>query len=201
MNKLIDAIGSIDDKAVENALAIDSAEKLKVAVLLEKRSLRLRYMRGISALAACLCLMIFGGAVLRNALYHEKPVKAVSPITEVSSADEMKKYLGFDFPVLTEKSPDKYLIYSFNGEAQKGCVRYGDGSELSAAHGTGDISGIFGAKLTGSKTTDGISVYYYSMDNYNYAIWKHNGFSYCYIAAEDETDLCSTIGEIIEIIK
>lgn len=202
MEKIEYAMGSISDELLEEALAADSAEKLARVRRAEGAKRRRLTIRCLSALAACVCLCFCAAAVYRNiASRADGRLEIASPVTEVESAEEMVKYLGFDIPVLADKSVDSYMVYSDGKYAYRGEISYSDGSSFCAEKGSGDISGIYGGTLQGSQTISGINVYFYSMEDTRYAIWSDGGISCCYCASADEANYSNQIAELISAGK
>ena len=201
-NKIEDAVGRVDDDIIMSALEIDSAEKLRDATGKERRRKSMRVIRNISAAAACLCVCVLMAFVLTGQSNpNEEPLKVGSPITEVGSAEEMQKYLGFSVPVSEDKEIIKRVIYAHGDYVYMGEIVYGDGTGYKISRGSGDISGIYGAKLDGSVEYESVNVYYYSLLDTHYAIWSHNGYSFCYYLSDSETDFAKSITELINQIE
>ena len=202
MGKIETAISNIPDVLLEEALEADSAEKLKKAKRFGNAKLRAKAVRYISALAACLCLCVCAAYIHQHLLSATGGrLEVASPITQVDSAEEMGKYLGFDVPVLSDKNAASYTVYAYEKYAYRGEITYSDGSVFCAERGNGDISGIYGGALQGTQTVSRVTVYFYSMENIRYAIWSSNGLSYCYCASPYETDYSKQIAELISAIK
>ena len=211
-DKFTDAVGGIDENIIAQAINTDSAEKLERLVRAEK----MRKVRGcvkiVAAIAACICIAFTSAAMMRDLSEGENPDVMISnPITYVDSYDEMEKYLGYSVPVLEEKMPESYVIFASDGRAESGTVKYSDGSELKTMRGSGDISGVFGAKLLGDINISGVTVHYYSFESTVYSVWSIGGYSYCYSthANKDssgtpntaESDVYSVTEKIIYILK
>lgn len=105
-SKIEDAVNNISDRAVSEALDIDSAEKLREAAKPELKRSRMKLIRRVSALAACLCVCICAAALV---VHFNKPseglVSVSSPVFQVDSAEEMIKYLGFFSRCKAERPP------------------------------------------------------------------------------------------------
>ena len=141
------------------------------------------------AVAACLCLVVAGGAVFApnrgNAVPDPAPVQIPNPIITVSSVEEMEHYLDFDVPVL-EKEVASYSVLIEDSYPTMGQIDYADGSEFRMQYGSGDISGIYGGTLEKSENIGGVNVEYYKYENTTYAIWEQNGFTFSYVSANGE---------------
>ncbi len=209
-DKFIDAVGGVDDVFVNEGLNIDSASKLKAAVAAERHRRLMRTARVLGAAAACLTLIVGVTVIARqpwrapvsdpSETTAENLVQGGNPVVEVEGYDAMEQELGFYVPRLT-RTVERFEVVSCGGRATEGHVWYADGSALFKAHGTGDISGVFGAQLKNSVVYDGVTVYFYaygdgsSAGEKSYAVWSHNGCSYCYRAADD--DIYDTVRKIV----
>jgi len=112
----------------------------------------------------------------------------------------MKKYLGFDVPVLN-KEVENYLVIGDDNYATHARIIYKDGTEFNMEKGLSDVSGIYGATLVKEEKIDNVNVkfYKYEFENTknNYIIWEINGFSYSY--SNDNNEI--TENEVTELIK
>lgn len=201
VDKFTDAVGRIDEAVVAEAMETDSAEKLNLLVKKEKvRRLR-SAIKSIAAAAACICIVLTTALVLRSTGEGtDQPGKVMisNPVTYVDSYDEMEKYLGYSVPRLDEKTPESYIVFASNGNAESGTVKYSDGSELKIMRGSGDISGIFGGKLTGDRDILGVTVHFYVFGSTVYSVWTESGYSYCYVASSgEESDVYSVTEKFI----
>ena len=178
---LFEVLGEIDEAYVKGAKEMKTAEKK-------------RNWKAWGAMAACLCLVVGGGVLLRGHGADPAPapaaVEVVSPFLEVASVEEMEEYLDFDIPVL-EKEIAVCQVYVEDGYPRMGQVDYADGTEFRMKYGSGDISGIFGAAPTESRDIDGITVSWYRYDDadgaaLSYAAWERDGFTFSYAAFQDE---------------
>ncbi len=95
-----DAMGELDSRYVEEAARY------------RKRAGRSGWMKW-GAVAACLCLMVVGGAMLAQKSGTGAPdpdfVQIPNPVLSVASAEEMEAYLDFDVPVL-DKEVGGYFV-------------------------------------------------------------------------------------------
>ncbi len=213
-DKFTDALGGIDENIVAQAITTDSAEKLGRLVRAEK----MRRLRGcvkiVAAVAACICIAFTSAAMMRDPNGEQDipgNMMMSNPVTYVDSYDEMEKCLGYSVPVLKEKTPESYIIFSSDGKVESGRVEYTDGSSLKVMRGSGDISGIFGGKLLGDINISGVTVHYYSFDCTVYSVWSAGGYSYCYSTSAEknaagelntaESDVYSVTEKIIYILK
>lgn len=174
-----DAMSELDPKYVDEALNY------------RKKAKQPGWIRW-GAMAACLCLVIAGGAVfLRNgnsAVPNPDYVQIPNPIVEVATVDEMEQYLDFDVPVLNKEAAS-YSVLVLDNHPTMGQIDYADGSTFRMQYGSGDISGIYGGTLEESREIDGVEVRYYQYaDQYaetTYAIWEQNGFTFSYVYVAD----------------
>lgn len=197
-----EAVSQIDGELIEKAIDTDSAQKLREAVRAEKRRAKLKLIRAIAAAAACLCICVCSAILFFSKDNRQtQPLRVTSPITEVSSVEEMRRYLGFPVVSLPEKTVSAYLIYASDGLAQIGEIVYSDGSEYRVSRGSGDISGIFGAAADGSFICENVTVSCYSMSDTRYAIWESNGFAHSYKTASADADFSSTVGRLVKLTE
>ena len=167
--KFSEAMGKLDSKYVEEAVHYRAKKPNRWA----------RW----GALAACLCIMAAGGAVLaqngKPAAPSPSLVEVTSPIITVQSAAEMEEYLDFPVPVL-DKEAASYSVFVTDGYPTMGQVDYADGSAFRVQYGSGDISGIYGGSLVETRELEGVSVHFYAYADTSYAIWEQDGFSFSY---------------------
>ena len=161
--KFSDAMSEIDGRYVDEAL--NYKKKVKKPVWIKW-----------GAMAACLCLMLVAGVTSlqrgSSTIPDPEKVQVPNPIIEAATLEEMERYLDFDVPVLDKE------------------ITYADGSEFRIRYGSGDISGIFGSTLEGSKEINGIKVEYYKYKEITYAIWEQSGFTFSYVYTNDgDTDV------------
>lgn len=196
-----DAVCKIGDSFIQSAIETDTAEKLHEAIRQEQHRKRMKLIRNISSVAACLCLCMCVGFLLfgQNA-GHDQLAQVDSPVTEVSSINEMQKYLGFTVPSIQSKTASGYILYAFDNYAQEGEIKYTDGSGFKISRGSGDISGVYGATLIGSANYDSVTVYCYSFMDLRYAVWSCKGYACCYYAADGESDYSTIISGLINMI-
>ena len=165
-----DAMGELDSRYVEEA------------AYYRKRAGRSGWMKW-GAVAACLCLMVVGGAMLAQKSGTGAPdpdfVQIPNPVLSVASAEEMEAYLDFDVPVL-DKEVGGYFVLVEEGYPTMGQIDYADGSAFRMQYGSGDISGIHGGTFEKSEEIAGVRVEYYSYNEISYAIWEQNGFTFSY---------------------
>lgn len=166
-------IGNIDEKYIEEAKK--PMKKNKIVNF-----------KTWGALAACLCMVFLGTTMFHN-LSVSKPnpeyVQIPSPILEVSSVEEMEKYLDFDVPVL-DKDVKAYIVMVIDGYPRSARIEYEDSSTFNMEYGTGDISGIYGGTFDREETINGVKVHFYHYrseatgDDFRYALWETDGFTY-----------------------
>ena len=178
--KFSDAMSEIDGRYVDEAL--NYKKKVKKPVWIKW-----------GAMAACLCLMLVAGVTSlqrgSSTIPDPEKVQVPNPIIEAATLEEMERYLDFDVPVL-DKEIKLYSVYIEDDDPAMGQITYADGSEFRIRYGSGDISGIFGSTLEGSKEINGIKVEYYKYKEITYAIWEQSGFTFSYVYTNDgDTDV------------
>lgn len=210
---MLDALNMIDDKIIENAIEVDSPEKLKEIKMKENAKKKTKIIKIMASCAACVCLILasvvtvnhFSADKSTTKIYTDSSTqsyeksngleKIANPITELKSASEMKKYLGFNVPVLKDKTVKSYIVIGESDYATQGRIIYSDDSDFEMSNGTGlDISGIYGGKLEKTVSINNTSVKIYSLDDTTYAIWSDKTFSYSYStksASEIQTNIKS----------
>lgn len=124
--------------------------------------------------AACACLCICAAAMLQH--FDGSPrtlLRMESAVMEVSSAAEMKDYLGFSVPVLESKNVSAYFLYTSGEYAEKGCVIYDDGSsfQITAEDKTTPEN------TYATENISGVDVQYGSDNGHIYAAWSYHGYS------------------------
>lgn len=206
--KLVDSLSKIDDTLIEDVIDIESIEEYK-----EKKS-KEQYMKinkQIKFLVAGMCAVVtlFVGVLIINngrkySDNNEKGiylVKIANPLVELKNEIEMKKYLGFDVPVL-DKKVEAYVVIDIDDDdyADQGRIIYEDGSDFEIAKiKNKDISGIYGASKIGVIKIDDIEVTKYKGDNTYYITWSNGEYSYSYSELKNiNTDV---IQKIINITK
>ncbi|MGN0159800.1 MAG: hypothetical protein ACI4AQ_00245 [Lachnospiraceae bacterium] len=171
--KLFEVLGDIDEKYVEGAKK----------TMKEKKIINFKTWGGM---AACLCMVVLGTTLFGNfSTSNPNPeyVQVVSPILEVSSAEEMSEYLDFDVPVL-DKAVKAYIVMVIDGYPRSARIEYADNSTFNMEYGTGDISGIHGGTFDREETINGVKIsfyHYYSEvtnEDFRYALWETDGFTY-----------------------
>lgn len=210
-DEFIDAMSGIDDRLLDEALELDSADKLKKAENEERARRFSRISKRLSVLAACICLVavgIFAGGHIASPAGPgtTEPTEIVltpTPMLYCDSYDEMEKALGYSIPKPESKRADSYIVIMSGDKPESGRIIYTDDSELKIAGCTADISGIFGGRLEGTQEYAGVTVHYYSFGTVRYAIWSDGGFSYSFSADGDdaEKNVYDTAKEIINLLK
>ena len=195
---LIDEISNVDSKFVEKALEIDSKEKL-IVERKKERSLKFNNLfKWGSVCLGCLCVVIVGVLMINNNDNKEELMQLPNPLTEVKSISEMKKYLGFNVPVIKDKKISSYIVIGEEKNATHARIVYEDNSSFEMEKGKNkDVSGIYGGELLETRTINNIKVEIYTMENIIYATWSDNEYSYSY-SMEDGTveNLVSDIKKI-----
>ena len=138
------------------------------------------------AVAACLCLVIVGGIMLKQSsdnIPNPKLLQIANPMMKVDSVKEMESYLDFKIPILN-KEVSEYVVFVINGYPEVGRIYYEDGSIFSIKYGNGDISGVFGGTLDVTVKIKETEVSFYIYDSIRYAIWESNGFTYSLTGTE-----------------
>lgn len=180
--KMLDALNHVDDEIIERALNIDSAEKFKEITMKEQTKSKNKIIKMMSAFAACICLVAVAvSAVIGTSSSKHDLVQITDPITEVSSLDEMKDYLGFDVPELKGKKADSYIVIGDDGDkyAYHARVNYTDGTSLEMEKKKdADVSGFYGGTKLETVTISGVSAEIYSLDDTFYANLSVGDYSY-----------------------
>ena len=212
-DEFIDAAGGINDKLLDEAIEIDSAEKLKKAENEERARRFSRIAKRISAVAACICLVTVGIIAGNRMDLVKKPpanttentdtVLTPSPMVYCDSKSEMEEILGFAVPDIPEKRAESYIVIMYGEKAESARIIYEDKSELKMMRGTGDISGIFGAALKASENYRGVNIYYYAFGSCGYSVWSDGGFSYCFMVSDGDSDaeIQKNTKIVIDILK
>ena len=111
----------------------------------------------------------------------EELEQIVNPLTEVNSVEEMKKYLGFDVPVIKDKKVKSYIVIGEDKKAEHARIIYSDGSSFEMEKEVGkDVSGIYGGKFNKKETINDAEVSIYTMEDIKYGIWSDDTYSYSY---------------------
>ena len=132
-------------------------------------------------LGAMICLYMFQdkGQVQDDA--SEEFVTIENPISEVSSLEEMKKYLGFDVPVIEGKEIKSYIVIGEDKKATHARIIYIDESSFDMEKVKDkDVSGIYGGKLSKIEKVGDKEVSLYTMEDIKYGIWSDSEYSYSY---------------------
>ena len=84
----------------------------------------------------CIGVMLFGAMfVMHKDQDKEELLKIANPVTEVKSLNEMKKYLGYEVPLIGEKEVSKYIVIGKGKVANHGRIIYKDKSEFDMEKG------------------------------------------------------------------
>ena len=180
--KMYEVLGEIDEKYIKEAKETRKKKKM------------INY-KVWGAIAACACLAIGGAAAFSNTSFHKKTeletIQIANPLQEVSSLEEMEKYVGFQVPAL-DKEVDAYIVIE-DEDSKIARIEYADHSTFNMERGTGDISGIWGGTFQEEQEINQVKVsfYEYKGEEYTekYALWEKDGFTYSYagekISAEE----------------
>lgn len=128
----------------------------------------------------CLCLVIVGVFIFNKNQNDGELVQIKNPLTEVKNQEEMKKYLGFDVPIINDKEVESYIVIGDDKYAEQGRIIYNDGSEFDMAKGKKDVSGIYGENLKQKEIINNNEVSIFTMENIIYATWNDSKYSYSY---------------------
>ncbi len=201
--KLFDELNKLDDTAVEHAIQLDSAEKLRNEKKKYKEEFKMKIFNFIPVCAGAVCAIALGVVVMNrniNTNIEDERVQIASPICEVESATEMKKYLGFDVPVIEKEDIQDYIVVGFDHYADVGRIIYNDDSEFRIAKkGYENISGIYGGTLNSTENISGVDINLYTYEDYKYATWEYKDFVYSY-ASKGENDIITFVEELINEI-
>ena len=205
----VDVLNEIDDSIIEKSISINDAEKLKEEKKKYKEKKKMNIFSFIPACAGAVCALAIGvfcltgnfGNVDDNKNIIDERVQIASPILEVETKEEMKKYLGFDVPNVNSKEVETYIVVGHDGYADLGRILYNDDSEFRIAYKfDGELSGIYGSTLEETKKINGTDVEFYTYENIRYATWKNGDFEYSYMTSIDDENITSFIEEMMDEI-
>lgn len=197
MNKydLIKALGDIDDKYLIEKYEPHKNERKATSNNKYRKNFNIRNFdrkevnimdRRVWGIAAIAVLVISGICVgtlniKQNNFIGDSNelVQITNSITELNSVQEMKKYLGFDVPVL-KKDVEAYIVIGDGNYAEHARIMYKDGTRFEMEKGEKDVSGIYGGTLNETKEIENVEVQIYIYENIKYANWQKDGFSYSY---------------------
>lgn len=132
----------------------------------------------------------------------EKLVQMANPLTEVKNTAEIKDYLGYDIPLMTDKEVSKYIVVGDGKYANHGRIIYSDESQFDIEKGDSDVSGIHGGVKQREESISGTKITIYSYEDIIYAIWKYNNYSYSYsMKNSDEQTLLIELNKLMKLIK
>ncbi len=196
---LLEALNLIDDRLIEEAIDIDTPQKLRMVIAGEKtRKLKKAFL----ACAACLCLALIGTITFNYFPQEQTPdTQAGNPVVEVASSAEMEESLGYDVPVIEEKNVDSYIVIDDGQNPKHGRIVYSDDTEFDMEEGQTDPSGISGGSKEKTEIICETAVDIYSYEDTAYGTWSDDTFSYAYSAPESYENLEKDIETIIENTK
>jgi len=196
-NNLIDELQNIDDETIDKVLKIKNKDDLRKEQMKEKSKKNLKWF-GILVPALCLILV---GVFAINSFNKDERVKIASPLTEVNSLSEMKKYLGFEVPVLKTKAIKSYIVIGDVSEkyAYHGRIVYEDGSGFEIEKSDSDVSGIYGGEKEKEQDINNIHVTIYTYEDVRYAVWTHKGFSYSYSSSVNDNNFADDLESIVSL--
>lgn len=132
----------------------------------------------------------------------EKLVQMANPLTEVKNTAEMKDYLGYDIPIMTDKEVSKYIVVGDGKYANHGRIIYNDESQFDIEKGDSDVSGIYGGVKKREESISGTKIVIYSYEDTIYAIWNYNNYSYSYsMKNSDDQALLIELNKLMKLIK
>lgn len=200
---LFDELNKLDDATVEHAIQLDSAEKLRNEKKKYKQEFKMKIFNFMPVCAGAVCAIALGVVVMNRNVstnVEDERLQITSPICEVESATEMKKYLGFDVPVIKNENVQDYIVVGFDNYADLGRIIYNDNSEFRIAKkGYENVSGIYGGTLNSTENINGIDINLYTYEDYKYATWEYKDFVYSYIFKGSD-NITEFIEEIINEI-
>lgn len=151
----------------------------------------------------CIGILV-GGLLFVTSKDNEKihTASIANPITEVTNASEMQKYLGFEVPIIVDKEVEKYVVIGKDKRATHARVIYKDKSEFNMEKGDSDVSGIYGGTNIKDESIGGVKVIINKYEDTIYALWIHDGFSYSYSKENsNENELNIDINKIMSLIR
>ncbi len=200
-DNLIELIGNIEGKTIEDILLIDNKEKLRKKIMEEKRRSH-QMIKWVLACGCCLCMVLVGAYGMRKHDTVMSREQIANPLTEVSSVSKMKKYLGYDVPVIKGKSVSAYIVIGESKYATHARIIYKDESQFEMEKSKKDISGIYGGKVETKKVIKGVHVVIHTFEKTRYATFTHGDFSYAYETGMNDKrftqDLTTIISEVVE---
>ena len=132
----------------------------------------------------------------------EKLVQMANPLTEVKNTAEMKDYLGYDIPIMTDKEVSKYIVVGDGKYANHGRIIYNDESQFDIEKGDSDVSGIYDGVKKREESISGTKIVIYSYEDTIYAIWNYNNYSYSYsMKNSDDQTLLIELNKLMKLIK
>lgn len=195
---LLEALNLIDDRLIEEAIDIDTPQKLRRVIAGEKtRKLKKTFL----ACAACLCLVVIGAIAFNSPQEQITDTQVGNPVVEVTSSAEMEESLGYDVPVIEEKEVASYIVIDDGENPKHGRIVYSDDTEFDMEEGQTDASGISGGTKEKTETICETAVDIYSYEDIAYGTWSDESCSYAYSAPESYEDLEKDIETIIENTK
>lgn len=206
---LLDELNNIEDKTIEKIINIDSKEKLEIEKRKYKEENKMKKFNFVPICATAVCAVALCAVIVTNQTKTNKNiemserVQIASPIIEVDTREEMKKYLGFDVPNVELKNIDKYIVVGYDGYADLARVLFEDETEFRMSR-KGDfenISGIFGGKIDRTENIDGVNVEIYIYNDLQYALWEVGEYEYCYTTSVDDANLIDFVTDVINISK
>lgn len=224
-----DAMGQISDRHIHEALSIDSREALERARQAEKRHPGAYIRRFALPAAACLCVVLAVGLVIRMGrpvsidpapadtqpeTIQTEPVLGMDPAEDsngavqipnpmqaLDSPEAVGAAMGHAFPVLPGRTPENCTVIQYGPVPALGRVSYTDGTELAMGPAGEDISGIYGGELVETFTVEDISISVFTYEDQTYALWDQDGFAWCWYAAAGDRDNASIKGAVQEAVS
>ena len=165
---------------------------------------KLKVFGGVLIFLVCIGILVGGMLYITDKdKIKNNSLELPNPLTEVSNANEMKNYLGYEVPVIVEKEVDKYIVIGKKEKATHARIIYKDKSEFDMEEGSSlDVSGIYGGKKLKEESIGGTTVILNTYEDTIYATWTYNNYSYSYsMINSDENNINLEINKIMQLIK
>ena len=124
----------------------------------------------------------------------------LGPVTIVNSPADVAREMGHSIPTPSGKTPAVCSIVRSGGVAALGRITYDDGTGLLVGVGEGDSSGILNGEMALIALIGDVTVQIMKKDTQYYAIWDQDGYGWCWMAVEGDTDTNGIQSIVTELI-
>ena len=185
---LLDILGSLDNKMINEAIEIDNSVKLKE---LKKREKCTKIFKFATIFACSIVVFTIGLALINNSA--ESNVLITNPMTQVNDISDLESYINLDLKKYKIKEIKE--MFKFESEALIQ-IKYVDESTLRISKGSKDNSGIMGATLDNTLEINDKNVNIYKLDNTVYAMWQNDNYSFSYVFS-DIDDISLVLSKLV----